>query len=153
MGRSGVGTLACQSRDRLSDDGKAVRHNHNSRGWTERGSFRAAGSVAKQAHDEGDPESQKESSARLCFRAKRAVASGDEVLVEAAKEVSSGAADHQCCRILTTVWQSRIGSRILRAVGLTSDGPARSSPRRARIRNLYTFDADLYEFVTAADLR
>jgi hypothetical protein len=38
-----------------------------------------------------------------------AVASGDEVLVGAAKEVCSGAADHQCYRILTPVRQSRIG--------------------------------------------
>jgi hypothetical protein len=59
-----------------------------------------------------------------------AVASGDEVLVGAANEVSSGAADHQCCRILTTVRQSRIGRAAL--LGLVRSGRAANRHRVAR---------------------
>jgi hypothetical protein len=74
MGRSGAGTLACQSRDRLSDDSGAERHNHSSRGWTERGSFRAARFVANWAagaeflRRARRGSSQKNSSRRRCSR-------------------------------------------------------------------------------------
>jgi hypothetical protein len=53
------------------------------------------------------------------FAQREAVASGDEMLVGAAKEVSAGASDHECCRILTAVRQSRIGRAAL--LGLVSN--------------------------------
>ena len=53
---------------------------------------------------------------------REAIASGDEMLVGAAKEVTAGAADHPCCRILTAVRQSRIGRAAL--LGLVQSGYA-----------------------------
>jgi hypothetical protein len=64
---------------------------------------------------------------------REAVATGDEMLVGAAKEVSAGAADHQC-RILTAVRQSRIGMAALlglvrRSTEIPADARLRSSWR------------------------
>jgi hypothetical protein len=56
--------------------------------------------------------SHRKAPAPLQSAQREAGASGDEMLVRgAAKEVSAGAADHRCCRILTAVRQSRIGGR------------------------------------------
>ena len=59
-----------------------------------------------------------------------AVASGDEMLVGASKEVSAGVPDHQCWRILTAVRQPRIDRAAL--LSLVQGGAHSSSASRAR---------------------
>jgi hypothetical protein len=65
------------------------------------------------------------------FPQRKAVASGDEMLVEAAKEVSAGAAGHERSRIITSAQQPRIGQAAL--LGLVRCG-TRLAARLAHAR-------------------
>ncbi len=75
---------------------------------------------------------------------REAVASGDEMLVGAAKEVSAGAADHQCCRILTAVRQSRIGRAALLGLVRCTCACARSRHDRFTWEGVRGFRAETF---------